>query len=133
MNTSSNDTTALAAGVRAAEEARRLAMLAGDTVKLASLFSDALVYVHSTGVKDSKQSYLQLLSGGTLRYETLEFLALEVKLLGSVGVVTAIMKANVLRGEVRRQVASSYLAVWENTASGWQLQMVQATPLPAAV
>ena len=118
--------------LRAAEEARRLAMLAGDTAALAVLFSDSLDYVHSSGVKDSKQGYLDQLASGALRYEVLEFIEPEFRLLGQAGLVTARMKATVLRGDVRKQVSSSFLAVWADSGGGWTLQIVQATPLPAA-
>ena len=120
------------ASLRAAEEARRQAMLDGDTLRLSELLSDTLAYTHATGAKDSKQSYLQQLASGALRYETLDFVAPETTLLGSAGMVSAMMKAMVVRGNARRPVASSYLAVWLNTPSGWKLQAVQATPLPAA-
>ncbi|WP_411879689.1 DUF4440 domain-containing protein [Polaromonas sp. YR568] len=124
---------ALELSLLAAEEARRLAMLAADTAALDALLSDALAYTHSTGVTDGKASYLQLLAGGALRYETLEFAAPQARLLGTgtTGLVTAVMRATILKGDVRREIASSYLAVWEHTASGWVLQAVQATALPA--
>lgn len=115
----------------AAEEARRLAMLAGDVGVLGSLLSSTLAYTHSTGVTDSKHDYLQMLASGALRYETLEFVAPQARLLGTAGLVSAVMRATLLKGEVRREVASSYLAVWEHTAMGWVLQAVQATALPA--
>lgn len=115
----------------AAEEARRLAMLAADVGVLGALLSNTLAYTHSTGVTDSKASYLQLLAGGALRYEVLEFVAPQVRLVGTAGLVSAVMRATALKGEVRRDIASSYLAVWEHTASGWVLQAVQATALPA--
>ena len=118
--------------LHAAEEARRLAMLAGDTAALAVLFSDSLDYVHSSGVRDSKQGYLDQLASGALRYEVLEFIEPAFRLLGQAGLVTARMKATVLRGDVRKQVTSSYLAVWADSGSGWTLQMVRGTPLAAA-
>ena len=121
-----------AAGARAAEEARRQAMLDGRLAVLADLLADALAYTHSTGVQDSKQSYLQQLSSGALRYEALEFVAPVIRVLGPVALVSAVMKATVQRGGSRRDVASSYLAVWENTPAGWKLQALQATPLAAA-
>lgn len=124
---------ALELSLLAAEEARRLAMLAADTAALDALLSDALAYTHSTGVTDSKASYLRLLANGALRYEALEFAAPQARLLGAgtTGLVSAVMRATILKGEVRRDIASSYLAVWEHTASGWVLQAVQATALPA--
>ena len=132
-----NDDGAAATDVRAAEAARQQAMLDGNTFTLGELLSDTLVYTHATGAKDSKQSYLQQLDSGALRYEALEFVAPEITVLGSaalgnVGLVRAVMKATVVRGETRRNIASSYLAVWLNTASGWKLEAMQATSLPAA-
>ena len=118
-------------GLLAAEEDRRLAMLAADTATLDTLLSDALAYTHSTGVTDSKASYLALLAGGALRYETLEFAAPQARLLGTAGLVSAVMRATILKGDVRREIASSYLVVWEHSATGWVLQAVQATALPA--
>lgn len=114
----------------AAEEARRLAMLAADVGVLGTLLSNTLAYTHSTGVTDGKLSYLQLLAGGALRYETLEFAAPQARLMGTAGLVSAVMRATVRKGDIRRDIASSYLAVWEHTAMGWVLQAVQATALP---
>jgi hypothetical protein len=122
--------TALELSLLAAEEARRVAMLAADTTALGALLSEALAYTHSTSVTDSKQSYLQLLASGALRYETLEFVAPQARLLGTAGLVSAVMRATILKGDLRREIASSYLAVWEHTGSGWVLQAVQATALP---
>lgn len=122
---------ALERSLLAAEEARRLAMLAGDVGVLGALLSSTLAYTHSTGVTDSKLSYLELLAGGALRYESLEFAAPQARLLGTAGLVSAVMRATILKGDIRRDIASSYLAVWEHTAAGWVLQAVQATALPA--
>ena len=130
--TTANEDSPAAAGARAAEEVRRQAMLDGKLAVLADLLSDTLAYTHSMGVQDSKQSYLQQLSSGALRYEALEFVAPVIRVLGPVALVSAVMKATVQRGGSRRDVASSYLAVWENTPAGWKLQAVQATPLAAA-
>jgi hypothetical protein len=124
-------TVSLEHSLLAAEEARRQAMLAADVAKLGTLLSDTLAYTHSTGVTDSKQSYLQLLASGALRYETLEFAAPQARLMGAAGLVSAVMHATVRKGEARREIASTYLAVWEHTAAGWVLQAVQATALPA--
>ena len=119
-------------GLRAAEEARRQAMLQSDTEKLGELLSERLVYTHSSGVKDSRQSYLHKLASGALRYETLEFLAPEVRLVGDVGLVAATMKATVSGVGGLRSVNSSYLAVWTWTKAAWALEFIQATALPAA-
>lgn len=123
--------SALEDSLLAAEEARRLAMLAGDVGVLGALLSDTLAYTHSTGVTDSKLSYLESLAGGALRYETLAFVAPQARLMGTAGLVSAVMRATIVKSDLRRDIASSYLAVWEHTALGWVLEAVQATALPA--
>jgi ketosteroid isomerase-like protein len=115
----------------AAEEARRQAMVANDTTKLAGLLSDTLVYTHTTGDKDSKQDYLGKLSSGALRYEAVEFSDVQARVVGTVGLLTAGMKATVSGGKGnRREVANTYLAVWEHGDAGWVLQLLQGSPLP---
>lgn len=116
------------AGLAAAEESRRLAMLAADAPRLAAMLSESLVYVHSTGVRDGRDQYLERLVSGALRYETLEFTAPHYRLLGSVGLVHAGMRATVLRNDGRHAVASSTLAVWQHADAGWQLQALHASP-----
>ncbi len=115
----------------AAEEFRRLAMLVADTSRLASMLSESLVYVHSSGVRDSRDSYLDKLTSGALRYETLEFTEPHYRLLGSVGMVHAGMRATVLRNGGRHAVTSSTLAVWQYADRGWQLLALQASPPPS--
>ena len=126
------DHASLKVSLLEAEEARRVAMLDSNTQKLDMLMDDGMTYVHSSGIKDNKQAYLGLLLSGTVRYETLSFENLTIKIIGQVGLVSGNMLASVVRGDIHKKVATSYLAVWDNTATGWQLLMVQATSLPAA-
>lgn len=104
-------------------------MLAADTPALAAMCEEALVNVHSSGVSDSRESYLQKLDSGALRCETLEFVAPRVRVIGTTGLVHAGMRATVLRGGGRHVVASSTLSVWTFSGKGWLLQAVQASPV----
>ncbi|WP_159912643.1 nuclear transport factor 2 family protein [Pantoea sp. 18069] len=115
-------------GLRAAEESRRQAMLAADTQRLSELLSQQLVYVHSNGGRDNRDSYLDKLASGRLRYATLEFAAPQIRLIGRAGMVHSLMRATVLRDGGQHAVASSTLAVWEHGATGWTLLAVQASP-----
>ncbi|MES2910672.1 MAG: nuclear transport factor 2 family protein [Pseudomonadota bacterium] len=117
-------------GLLAAEEARRQAMLGNDIGKLEGLLADSLAYVHSTGGTDSKESYLKKLSSGDLLYETVEFVEPSARVIGTVGLVSAAMRATVTGrdGSNRRNVFNTYLAVWAHGPSGWVLQMLQGTP-----
>ena len=101
------------------------------TLKSWALLSDALVYTHATGGGDSKPDYLSKLASGALRYEAVEFTNVEVRLIGTVGLLTASMTATVSSNQGnRRVVANTYLAVWVHSASGWTLQLLQGSPLP---
>ncbi len=126
------DNTHLKASLLEAEEARRQAMVDSNTQKLDALMADSMVYVHSSGITDNKQAYLQLLSSGTVKYETVDFDKLNVQLLGQVALITGTMKASLMRAGARKQIATAYLAVWEHTGGDWLLHAVQATTLPAA-
>jgi Domain of unknown function (DUF4440) len=126
------DNTHLKASLLEAEEARRQAMVDSNTQKLSALMADSMVYVHSSGITDSKPAYLQLLSSGTVTYETVAFDGLNIQLIGSVGLITGTMKASLMRSGNRKQIATAYLAVWEHVGGDWLLHAVQATSLPAA-
>ena len=124
--------TQLKASLLEAEETRRQAMLESNTQKLDVLMASSMTYTHSSGITDTKQAYLQLLSSGTVTYETIAFDDLKIQLIGQVGLVTGTMKAALMRGGARKQIATAYLAVWEHVGGDWLLHVVQATSLPAA-
>lgn len=119
-------------GLRAADDSRRQAMQANDAAALGKLLAGSLAYTHSTGICDSRESYLHKISSGALRYGEVNFEGAHYRVIGTAGLVTATMRATVFAADgSQRRVASTYLAVWEHGASGWTLQVVQATPLPA--
>jgi Domain of unknown function (DUF4440) len=121
-------------GLRAAEDARLHAMQTNDGGALGALLSDALIYQHSSGARDTRQSYLGRMASGVLHYEKVEFLTPEFRLIGRVGLVHARMLATVVGGGNRREVSNSYLAVWhyeEQGAPGWKLVALQGTAVPA--
>ena len=58
--------------VGAAEDRRYAAMLAADTAALGDLLSETLIYVHTTGDTDTRQSYLDAVRTGFVEYRHLE-------------------------------------------------------------
>ena len=116
------------------EQLRRDAMLAGDSAALDALLSDALVYVHSTGVHDTRDSYLRKIRDGAMRYLRLELCDLQAQVLPGVALVTGTMQAMVLKGGQEKHVSSVFLSVWvpdpSDTCGAWRLRAHQGTPLP---
>ena len=68
--TSSN--TSILDEIAALEDARYTAMLKGDVATLERLLHPVLVYMHSSGVADSKASYISGLRDGVLNYQHIE-------------------------------------------------------------
>jgi len=119
--------------VLALEERRRQALLSGDLPALQGLLADDLVYVHSTGACDRKDSYLNKLSGGSLKYLELNCSDLQVQPLQRAAVVSGHMAAVVSKDGQRKNVASLFMTVWACGLDGvWRLHAHQGTPLPTA-
>jgi ketosteroid isomerase-like protein len=119
-----------------AEEQRRQAMLGGDIAALEALLSDGLVYVHSTGGRDTKTTYLNKLASGSLKYLSLSFEDLQVHGAGPVQVVTGRMSAEVSIQGQSKAIRSVFLTVWmpEPGADGQQgLRMLAYQGAPCSV
>lgn len=119
------------AEILALEERRRAAMLADDVEALRTLLAPDLRYVHSTGGVESQGSLLKLLASGQTVYRQLAFDALAVTRTADAAIVSGEMRALVQRGDVQREIATCYLAVWLRRAGAWQLAAFQGTSLPA--
>ena len=119
--------------ILALEERRRQALLTADSLKLQHLLADDLVYVHSTGVSDRRDSYLARITSGSLKYLELSLQGLQVQLLQQAAVVHGRMSAVISKDGQPRQVSSCFMTVWRlGTDGSWRLAAHQGTPLPAA-
>ncbi|MEN9886609.1 MAG: hypothetical protein RL758_1187 [Pseudomonadota bacterium] len=119
-----------------AEAQRAQAMREGDVAALHTLFSDRLVYVHASGTRDSKSTYLDKLHSGAMRYDVLQLEDLQAIPAGDAVVVTGRMRAEVcMQGQVK-PVRSVFMTVWAaeaqpNGTASWRLCAHQGTPSSA--
>jgi len=121
-----------AEAVIALEQRRLAAMLAHDVDALDALLSDGLVYVHSSGLRDGKASYLGHLREGRLGYVRLGFTALEGHPLAQAVVITGRMEGLVRILGREQPVRTLFMTVWApGPDGGWRLQAHQGTPEPA--
>jgi len=107
-------------GILALETRRYQAMTGNDLDALAALLHDDLIYTHSSGVVDSKASYLEALRSGNTRYLEVEQREQQVKLIGEVALVIASSHIEVDVKTVRKSLDLRSLAAWTATPSGWQ-------------
>jgi ketosteroid isomerase-like protein len=111
-------------------------MREGDVAALHTLFSDRLVYVHASGTRDSKSTYLDKLHSGAMRYDVLQLEDLQAIPAGDAVVVTGRMRAEVcMQGQVK-PVRSVFMTVWAaeaqpNGTASWRLCAHQGTPSSA--
>lgn len=116
--------------VRAADARRIAAMVAGDLATLRDLIADDCRYVHSTGVSDTKDSYLASMESGSLAYEwirTAEHLFLPA---GDAVLVQHEMRAQLVLDGVPKPYRSRAMAAWRAGPAGPHLIYFQATALP---
>lgn len=124
-----NDSTL--AAVQAADDRRKVATVAGDLDTLAALLDDDVIYAHSTGVVDSKASYLDGLSSGRTRYLSLATTIDRHVDMGAAVAVHGTMSARIeVQGQLR-DIEVVYLAVWRQSAGGWRLAAFQSARPPA--
>lgn len=125
--------SALLLAVKAADKARVAAMQSGGRDKLTAIFSDELRYAHSTGVVDTKASFIEVLTSGKTKYvgydyeeQNFTFPAPGVALMSG----RAHVKAETATGTMDSVL--SFLAVWREEKGQWRFLAWQSCKLPPA-
>ncbi|EJM22896.1 hypothetical protein PMI22_01319 [Pseudomonas sp. GM21] len=114
-----------------AEGLRRTALIADDREAIAQLFTDDLVYVHTTGMVHDKTEYLAY-ARDVVRYLDVERGRLEVRLYGDIAVMTG-SQINTLqkRGEDTPVRGEGFVTqVWLNGPEGWKITSFHGSRLP---
>ncbi len=114
-----------------ADDARIAAMKSGDKAALEKLLSDDLHYGHSSGVVDTKASFIEALATKKTRYLVYEpenravtFPAPDIALMSGKASVKVVSE----RGEM--QAVLGYLAVWRLEQGNWKFLAWQSGRLP---
>lgn len=115
-----------AAEIQRLEDERYAAMVAGDVNTLERLLDDELVYMHSSGIADSKESYLRGLREGVWDYQRVGRTEQAVKLTGDTGLVFNRLAISIKVRGVQKELDTRALAVWVRRAGGWRLVAVQS-------
>lgn len=114
------------------ERLRIQRLLAGDVDGVAELCHDELVYTHSVGFRDSKQTLLASLRTGALRYHAIEQDVDDVVALTGAIVIVGSQRTE-LTGAGRRMAGASLTsALWISESDRWMLRMFQGTALAAS-
>ena len=117
--------------VLAAEDRRYEALLGPDLPTLERLFHDRLSYAHSSGVRDTKDQYLEKIRNGYYDYARVDHPVERVDVLGNTAVVIGRMTADLTVQGTQKTIDNLSLAVWTKDSEEWQLVAYASTPLPA--
>jgi hypothetical protein len=117
--------------ILALEQRRYQAMIDVDVETLEELCSDELIYTHSNGTQDTKESWIRKLTEGYFDYRWAEHPVEKVVISGDAAVVYGRMRAEVLVQGESRKLNSLVLVVWLAEPGGWKFVAYQPTPVPA--
>jgi len=121
---------AVEAAVRKLEAQRVEAALKGDVGALDRILSADLTYMHSSGVLDTKASFLSSLSSGKLKYKGFDESDLKVRVYGDAAVLTGKAAVRAQRGDEVVDLSLALTAVYAKGADGaWRLVAWQTTRL----
>ncbi|MCB1211465.1 MAG: nuclear transport factor 2 family protein [Verrucomicrobiales bacterium] len=115
----------------AADDSRLAAMKSADGEKLTAVMSDELRYAHSSGVVDTKASFIDSLTSGKLKYVGVDYVERNFSFPApSIAMMTgsAKFKLNTPNGEIEPTLA--FLAVWRLEAGQWRFLAWQSCKLP---
>ena len=116
--------------ILALEDQRLQAMVARDFGALERMVHEELLYTHSSGVTDTKASWLESMKSGKTRYKSASCSERQVRFFGEVALVRG--KA-AIEAEINGQPRSLklfFLNAWTRTPQGWKFAAWQSCPQP---
>jgi uncharacterized protein (TIGR02246 family) len=119
------------AEIRALEDRRYAATVAGDLDELGRLFADTVSYTHSNGSVDTKASYLESLSSGRLRYRSIDRLDEAITVYEQAAIVSTRVRLHITVGGTDRTVDARATITWVRHGGQWLFAAWQSTPVPA--
>jgi hypothetical protein len=113
------------------EDQRFGAMIAGDFAALDKLVHDQLLYTHSSGVTDSKATWLESMKSGKVKYKSVNCSERKVRFFGDVALMNGRAAIEVEIGGQPKSLRLLFLNAWTRTPKGWQFVAWQSCPQPA--
>jgi ketosteroid isomerase-like protein len=116
--------------VRAAEERRGAAMLAGDAPAMDPLLAEGLTFVHANGGVDDKPTLLAKMQGGAIVYHSIAWSEPTIDVRDAVAAMRGVMTLQVTVAGVDKTLHNRAILLWERDAAGaWRLFHFQSTPI----
>jgi hypothetical protein len=119
--------------LQAADDERVAATVAGDRARLTAIYSDDLHYAHSTGAVDTKESYIESITSGRLKYLSMDYQERSFSF-PAPGIALMSGRAHVKVGKAdgTAEMVLSFLGVWREEKGQWHFLAWQSGKLPDA-
>jgi ketosteroid isomerase-like protein len=116
--------------ILALEDQRFAAMIARDFSALEGMLHGELLYTHSSGVTDTKASWLDSMKSGKTRYRSASCSERKVRILGDVALVNGRAAIEAEINGQPRSLKLFFLNAWARTPQGWKFVAWQSCPMP---
>jgi ketosteroid isomerase-like protein len=113
-------------------EDRRLSlMVARDVAALEKMVHEELLYTHSSGLTDTKATWLDSMKSGKVKYKSADCSERQVRFFGDVALVRGKAAIEAEIGGQPRSLRLLFLNAWVRTPQGWKFAAWQSCPQPA--
>src|ERR1700719_2191596 len=113
------------------ERALYRAQIAGSVEQLTPLLGADLVYIHSTGVAESKEEYLAGVANRLYEYGAIESRDARLRVFADVAIMNGVVDMTVsAHGAAKQLIHLLFCLVWVRQGDAWHLDFRQATRMP---
>jgi hypothetical protein len=107
------------------------ASVAVDTATISSLMADDAIFVHGSGVAQTKAEYIASLTTGQMKLSTYQLHDPKVVIFDGGAVVNGMLDVGLVlpNSAEPRMLHMRGSSVWAHTGAGWQLVLSQGTPI----
>jgi len=113
------------------EDKRFAAMIARDFAALEQMVHPELLYTHSSGVTDTKATWIESMKSGKVKYKSVSCSGRQVKFFGDVALTRGRAEIEVDIGGQAKSLRLLFLNAWTRTLQGWKFAAWQSCPQPA--
>jgi Domain of unknown function (DUF4440) len=126
--------TAVRQQVRGRERALYRAQIGGSIDQIEPLLGADLVYIHSTGVAETKHEYLAGVAYRLYEYGMIESRDTRLQVLDDVAIMNGIVDMTVsAHGAAKQLIHLLFCLIWLRRDGAWLLDFRQATRIPSTV
>jgi ketosteroid isomerase-like protein len=103
------------------------ALTNSDISALENLYDESLIYTHSNGKVDTRESYLAAIKSGATKYQSMKRDEIKVSVYGHTAVVTCHWEVHILSRGNKTDLNARYLHVYAEQPDGWKLVAHEST------